>query len=413
MNVTATTSSSDTLLLASLSAPARNAPPSGIVDLVNYARTKPGLIPLWVGEGDLSTPAFIGEAAMESLRQGETFYTWQRGIPELRAALAAYHARLYAGSRVPFTPERFFVTGSGMQAVQIAVRMIGEAGDEFLIPTPAWPNFAAAIGVAGAVPVSVPMEREGDGFRLDVARLGEAVTPRTKALVINSPSNPTGWTASLAELEALLALARRHNLWIIADEIYGRFIHDDALAGGKGRAPSFHDVMEEDDRILFVQTFSKNWAMTGWRVGWLEAPPALGQVIENLVQYSTSGSPVFLQKGALAALGQGEDFVAAQIARAREGRDIVHQGLTADIPGCNRRIRMAPPDGAFYAYFFVEGREDARQLAIDLVDQANVGLAPGTAFGAGGEAGLRLCYARSADDLREAVRRIAAALPKL
>jgi aspartate/methionine/tyrosine aminotransferase len=395
-------------LLGSLSASARDAPASGIVDVVNYARTKPGLIPLWVGEGDLATPDFITAAAKASLDAGETFYTWQRGIPELRAALSAYHQRLYGGGAGAFTPERFFVTGSGMQAVQIAVRMIAEPGDECLIPTPAWPNFAAAIGIAEAVPICVPMERHEGGFRLDMARLAAAVTPRTRALIINSPSNPTGWTASLDELAALLALARKHGLWIIADEIYGRFIHDEALAGGKGRAPSFHDVMVEDDRILFVQTFSKNWAMTGWRIGWIEAPPALGQVIENLIQYSTSGAPVFVQRAALAALEQGEAFVAAQIARAREGRDIVHRGLTA-----SNRVRMAPPAGAFYAFFFVEGRADARQLAIDIVDHANVGLAPGTAFGPGGEAGLRLCYARNAADLEEAVRRIAAALPKL
>ncbi|MGL4728837.1 MAG: pyridoxal phosphate-dependent aminotransferase [Bosea sp. (in: a-proteobacteria)] len=393
--------------LAHLSAPARNAPPSGIVDVMNYARTKPGLIPLWVGEGDLPTPDFISAAAKMSLDAGETFYTWQRGIPELREALSAYHQRLYGGGAVAFTPERFFVTGSGMQALQIAVRMIVEPGDECLIPTPAWPNFAAAIGVAGAIPVSVPMERYEGGFRLDMARLAAAVTPRTRALVINSPSNPTGWTASLDELRALLALARKHGLWIIADEIYGRFVYDDALAGGRARAPSFHDVMSEEDRILFVQTFSKNWAMTGWRIGWIEAPPALGQVIENLIQYSTSGVPVFVQRAALAGLEQGEGFVTEQIARARQGRTIV-QGLMA-----SNRVRMAPPAGAFYAFFFIEGREDGRQLAIDFVDHANVGLAPGTAFGPGGEAGLRLCYARSAHDLEEAVRRITGALPKL
>jgi aspartate/methionine/tyrosine aminotransferase len=396
----------------SLAAAAREAPPSGIVDVVNYARTKPGLIPLWVGEGDLPTPDFIAAAAAASLAAGETFYTWQRGIPELRAALAAYHERLYAGCGVAFTPERFFVTGSGMQAVQIALRLIAEPGDEFLIPTPAWPNFAAAAGISGAVPVCVPMRRQEGGFRLEIGDLAAAITPRTRALVINSPSNPTGWTASLAELSELLALARRHGLWIIADEIYGRFVHDAALAvasgGGPARAPSFHDVMDEEDRILFVQTFSKNWAMTGWRIGWLEAPPALGQVIENLIQYSTSGSPVFVQRAALTALDEGEAFVAAQIARARAGRAIVHEGLTR-----SNRIRMAPPAGAFYAYFFVDGREDARQLAIDIVDHANVGLAPGTAFGPGGEAGLRLCYARGAPDLTEAVRRIAAALPRL
>ncbi len=410
-------STADAALLASLTPAARGAPPSGIVDLVNYARTKPGLIPLWVGEGDLSTPDFICEAATAALHAGETFYTWQRGIPELRAALATYHMRLYGGCAVDFTPERFFVTGSGMQAVQIAVRMIAGPGDELIIPTPAWPNFAAAIGISGAMPVSVPMEAAAGGFRLDMARLAAAITPRTRALVINSPSNPTGWTASLAELEALLALARKHGLWIIADEIYGRFVYEGAAeivsSDAGARAPSFHDVMDAGDRILFVQTFSKNWAMTGWRIGWLEAPPALGQVIENLIQYSTSGSPVFLQRGAVAALEHGEPFVAEQIVRAAEGRRIVHDGLCADIRGSNRRVHMAPPAGAFYAFFSIEGRQDARQLAIDIVDHANVGLAPGTAFGEGGEAGLRLCYARSAADLEEAVRRIAAALPHL
>lgn len=368
---------------------------------MNHGRGRPGLIPLWVGEGDLPTPSFICDAARDSLARGETFYTWQRGVPELRAALADYHTRLYgkAGGE-DFTPERFFVTGSGMQSVQIAVRMVAGEGDEIIIPTPAWPNFAAAIGVAGAQAVCVPMDLQNGVFKLDLGRMAAAVTPRTRALVVNSPSNPTGWTARLDELEALLALARRHGLWIIADEIYGRFVYD-----GSVRAASFHDIMAADDRILFVQTFSKNWAMTGWRVGWIEAPPALGQVIENLIQYATSGSPVFIQRGAVAALEQGEEFVAAQIRRAREGRRIVHEGLMA-----TGRVRMAAPAGAFYAFFTVDGRPDAKQLALELVDTANVGLAPGTAFGPGGEEGLRLCYARSREDLVEAMARLANAL---
>lgn len=397
------TSSADPapFLLAQLRPEARLAPESGIVEVINHGRTKPGLIPLWVGEGDLPTPGFICDAAMASLNSGETFYTWQRGIPDLRAALSAYHAGLYGkvGGQ-DFTSERFFVTGSGMQAVQIAVRMIAGPGDELVIPTPAWPNFAGAIGVSGAVPVAVPMEFAHGVFTLDLERIAAAVSPRTRALVINSPSNPTGWTARRDELESLLALSRRHGLWIIADEIYGRFVYD-----GTDRAPSFHDIMEPQDRIMFVQTFSKNWAMTGWRLGWIETHPALGQVIENLIQYSTSGSPVFLQRGAIAALEQGEPFIAAQIVRASTGRKIVRDGLLA-----TGKVRMAAPAGAFYAFFSVDGHPDARRLALHLIDQANVGLAPGTAFGPGGETGLRLCYARSATDLAEATRRIAAAL---
>ncbi len=384
-------------LIAELRPEARNAPESGIVEVVNHGRLKPGLIPLWVGEGDLPTPDFVIRAANKSLAEGETFYTWQRGIPELREALARYHTTLYGQ---PLSSDRFFVTGSGMQSVQIAVRLIAGPGDELVIPTPAWPNFAAAIGVAGAKAVCVPMDLAQGRFSLDLEKLEAAITPRTRAIVINSPANPTGWTATRAELTALLALARKHGVWIVADEIYGRFVYD-----GQPRAASFHDVMEPEDRILFVQTFSKNWAMTGWRIGWIEAPAAFGQIIENLIQYSTSGSPVFVQRAAIAALEEGEPFVADQIARATEGRKIIAEGLKA-----TNRVSLAAPDGAFYQFFTVDGRQDSRALAIELVDSANVGLAPGTAFGPGGEAGLRLCFARKASDLVEVVARIQRAL---
>jgi aspartate/methionine/tyrosine aminotransferase len=376
------------------------APTSGIVDVFNYGRGREGLIPLWVGEGDLPTPSFIGDAAARSLAAGETFYTYQRGIPELRQAIARYIERVYGR---PADPERFFVTAGGMPALMMAVRMVAGTGDEILVPTPSWPNFDGAIRVAGAQPVAVPMGMDDRGWRLDLDRLAAAVTPRTRALVINSPANPTGWIASEPELRTILDLARRHGLWIIADEIYGRFVFDPALTVGTGRAPSFRDVMSEGDRILFVQTFSKNWAMTGWRLGWLEADPAHGQIIENLVQYSTSGTPVFVQRGGVAALEHGEDFVRHQIARAREGGEIVARLAESNV------VELPKPAGAFYAFLKVRGAENSRKLAIRLVDEANVGLAPGSAFGDGYESHLRLCFARKADDVEEAVRRLKAA----
>jgi aspartate/methionine/tyrosine aminotransferase len=378
---------------------AAGAPTSGIVDVFNYGRTRPGLIPLWVGEGDLPTPAFICEAATRSLAAGETFYTYQRGIPELREALARYHERLY---RMPSDPERFFVTMGGMHAAQMAVRMVAGPGDEVAIPSPAWPNFAGAITVSGARPVEVPLAFDARaGWRLDLDRLAAAVTPRTRALLINSPANPTGWTATEAELRGILALARARGLWIVADEIYARFVYDEERRRD-GRSPSFRDIMAPEDRVMFVQTFSKNWAMTGWRIGWLEAPPALGQVIENLVQYSTSGVQVFSQRAALAALEDGDGFVAEQIRRAAAGRAVV--GRLAE----GGRVELPPPAGAFYAFLRVPGAPD--DLAFRLVDEANVGLAPGSAFGAGGAGYLRLCFARKREDLEEAVARIARAL---
>lgn len=384
-------------LVAALTAPARLAPESGIVEAMNYGRRRGDVVPLWAGEGDMPTPAFICEAATRALAAGETFYTWQRGLPELREALARYHQRLYGR---PFSAESFYITGSGMQAIQIALAMTVASGDELLLPTPTWPNAAAATGVIGARAVEVPMSFGNAGWALDHERLARAVTPRTRALFMVSPSNPTGWTATPDDLRETLALARRHGLWIVADETYARFWY-----GEGARAPSYLDVMEPDDRVLFVNTFSKNWAMTGWRVGWILAHPSLGQTIENLIQYSTSGVAQFMQRAGVAALERGEGFVAHQIARARAGRDIVANALRA-----TGRCRFALPDGAFYLFFQVDGESDTRALTFRLIDEAGVGLAPGTAFGAGGERFLRLCFARSAEQLRDAAAALARVL---
>ncbi len=383
-----------------LSPEARSAPESGIVEVFNAGRGRDDLIPLWAGEGDLPTPDFICDAAKASLDRGETFYTFQRGIPQLREALADYHRDLYGKA---FSPERFFVTGSGMQAIQLAVQAVSGAGRDIIVPTPAWPNISAAVEIHGARAVPVPMRVEDGGWQLSIEDVEAAITSRTTALFLNSPCNPTGWVASEDVLKAFLALARDRDLWIIADEIYARFFYGDGL-----RAPSFYDIADEDDRILFVNSMSKNWAMTGWRVGWISAPPCLGQVIENLVQYSTSGVPSYSQWGAVAALREGADFLADQVARARLGREVVLDGLQA-----LNRAKVLPPDGAFYLFFSIDGVSDTRRFALDLVRQTGVGLAPGTAFGPGGKEYLRLCYARRQDHLVEAVRRISSWLPEI
>ena len=389
--------------LSTLRPEALNAPSSGIVEVFDYGRNRPGLIPLWVGEGDLPTPGFISEAATRSLAAGETFYTYQSGLPELRQSIARYINGLYG---TDLSMDRFHVTIGGMHALQMALRMVAGTGDEILIPTPAWPNFYGAAVVSGARPVDVPMTLQPRGndhvWALDIARMKAAITSHTKAIIINSPSNPTGWTATRTELEQVLTLARENKLWIIADEIYGRFVYDGSL-----RAPSFHDIMDETDQIMFVQTLSKNWAMTGWRIGWLECPVWMAETVENLVQYSSSGVAAFMQRAAIAALDQGEAFIGHQLARARAGRDIVTRGL-----GQLEHVHFGAVDGAFYLFFRVDGVTDMRQLALDLVDQANVGLAPGTAFGTGAQNYMRICFARKAEDLEEATRRIVSVLKR-
>ena len=230
-----------------------------------------------------------------------------------------------------------------MHAIEIATRLIAGPGDEALIPSPAWPNFVGAIETSGARAVSVPLDRKGR-WSLDPERLATAVTPATRAIFFNSPGNPTGFVATREEIAATLDIARRNNLWIVADEIYGRMTYDGV------RAPSFHDVMAEDDKILFVQTLSKNWAMTGFRIGWLEAPPALAPLIENLVQFTSSGAPVFTQRAAIAALNEGEAFLASQIERCRRSRDILCDRLSR-----TGRVKFFEPEAAFYLFCAVDG----------------------------------------------------------
>jgi aspartate/methionine/tyrosine aminotransferase len=381
---------------------------SGIAEIFNMGRGRQGLIPLYVGEGDLPAPAFVREAIARSLADGETFYAPQGGLPDLRVAIARYMSQHYGAvfeRKVGrFGPERFFVTTGGMHALQLAVRLVAGAGDEVIVPTPAWPNFEGVLTAAGARVCGVPLDfvatsRDTYRWHLELARLRNAITPATRALIVNSPANPTGWTASPTELTAILEIAREFGLWIIADEIYGR------IAFSGERAASFHDVMEDGDRIVFVQTFSKNWAMTGLRLGWLEVPPHIGPLVDNLIQYSTSCVAPPIQRAGLAALEQGQDFFAAELARMRLSRDLLCDGLAA-----TGKVRFALPDATFYLFCAIGGgdarHETSRDLALRLIEEANVGVAPGSAFGDGGEGFARISFARSPDEISEAVRRL-------
>lgn len=371
-------------------------PESGIVEVVNYARLKKDLVQLWVGEGDKPTPAFINKAAMDALNRGETFYTYQRGIPPLRQALADYLGRSYAAK---IDPERIFVTVGGMSAIKETMQMLLNPGDEIVVPSPCWPNVAAAAEIMGGIVKPVMLTFGNRGWTLDIEKVMAACGPKTKIIFVNSPGNPTGYMMSRADQQALLQFARKRGLWIVADEVYGRLVYD------RKAAPSFLEIADPDERVIVVNTFSKNWAMTGWRMGWVVASKQLGQVYENLVQYNTSGVASFLQHGAVAALNEGDAFLAEQVARCAKGRDMVTETFSR-LP----RVRYAPPEGAFYAFFSVEGEDDARALAFKLVDRANVGLAPGTAFGPGAPNFMRLCFACSLDRLGEGLVRLEKAL---
>jgi aspartate/methionine/tyrosine aminotransferase len=388
-------------ILAAITPQARDEPDSGIVKAAMYGFTVPGVIPLWAGEGNLPTPEAFTRPAIAALSGGETFYTWQRGIPELREALARYHARSFGRL---FSQENFFVTSGGMQAIQTAVQMIAGEGEEIIIPTPAWPNYGGALRILGSRPVEVAMDFRNGRWTLDLDRLFDAITPRTRAIALNSPSNPVGWTATLDELIALRDVCRKRGLWILGDEVYSRFYYGEA---GETRAPSFLDICDDEERLLLANTFSKNWAMTGWRVGWLQAPRALGPAIERIIQVNTSGTPAFLQRGCVAALDQGDDFLEEQVAMARARRDLAVSFLSR-LPG----IRFEVPKGAFYLFFGIEGMRDSAGTVRRLIDEAKVGFAPGSTFGPGGEGFLRMCYLKDRDKLEEALRRFAAWIEK-
>jgi aspartate/methionine/tyrosine aminotransferase len=386
-------------LLNSLSSRGLAAPNSGISDIIDYANGRDNLIKLWVGEGDLPSPSFINDAAIQALNNGETFYTYQRGIPELRAALARYYARYFNAT---LQSENFYVTASGMQAIVLAVQALTSPGDEMIYLAPTWPNIIASIEVAGVKAVPVGLDFEQGTWQFDIERLKAAITPKTKVLFINTPSNPTGWTASIDVLQEILQLAREHGIWIVADEIYALYHY------GKGRAPSFLDIMEEGDRIVFGNSFSKNWSMTGWRVGWLVAPKEIGQTIENLIQYSTSGVAQFIQRGAVVALDEGDAFIAENYARALKSRDILCDALLS-----TNRVATLKPQGALYSFLKIDGLNDSRATAFDIVDKVGVGLAPGAAFGAGGEGFLRACFLRDPKQMEDAAARLVAYIASL
>jgi aspartate aminotransferase len=353
----------------------------------------PAVIPLWYGESDLPTPAFIGAAATAALEAGHTFYTYKAGLPELRAAIADYLSALHAQ---PVGAERIIVTSSGMNALMLVAQALIDAGDNLVIVAPVWPNIAAAVKVMGGESRRVALDPvPGGGWRLNLERLFAACDERTRGIFVNSPSNPTGWVISAAEIAALLEFTRRRGLWLIADEVYSRIVY------GNRAAPSFLDQAGPEDRLIVVNSFSKNWAMTGWRLGWLALPTDLWPTIEKLIEFNTSGAPTFLQHAAIVAIRQGEPFIAQFVARCRAARDIAIDALAA----C-RRIEVAWPAGAFYAFPRIDGVTDSLAFAKEILHRAKVGLAPGSAFGPVGEGHLRLCFARDPQQIAEAVDRL-------
>jgi aspartate aminotransferase len=368
-------------------------PASRIAEISALGMGDPDVVPLWYGEGDVPTPAFIADAVAEALRAGETFYTYKAGLPELRRTIAEYLGGLYAKQ---LEMDRIVVTSAGINALMLIAQALIDPGDNLVIVAPIWPNIAAVVSIMGGEPrlVSLDPTPEG-GWRFDLDKIKAACDARTKGIFVNSPSNPTGWTATADEVAALLGFVRERSLWLIADEVYNRIVY------GNQVAPSFLAVAEPADRLIVVNSFSKTWAMTGWRLGWMVTPPDLLPTVEKLVEFNTSGSPTFLQRAAITAIRDGEPFVQSFVARCREAREAAIGALQT----C-RRVEVARPEGAFYAFLRVAGISDSTAFAKELLAKTKIGLAPGSAFGPMGEGYLRLCFAREPAAIAAAVERM-------
>ena len=355
-------------------------PGSQIREVANAGLGIPDVLAFWFGESDEVTPESVRSAAAESLLRGETFYSHNLGLAELREALRAYTAGLHGDPG----PDRIVVTSSGVTALMTAMQLLIDPGDEVVVVAPVWPNLPAQPEILGARVARVPLAPDSSGiWRLDLQRLISAVTPSTGVLLLNAPNNPTGWTMTRDEQRMLLEHCRRTGTWIVADEVYDR------VWFGVGRAaPSFLDIASPQDRLVVVHSFSKSFLMTGWRLGWLVLPAGHLDAVGKLIEFNSSCAPVFVQRGGLAALGIAEEFVPQLVARLRLGRDTLCPAFAA-LPG----VLSGTPLGGMYAFFRVPGADDSLAFAKRLVAEQGLGLAPGAAFGAEGEGWLRWCFA--------------------
>jgi aspartate/methionine/tyrosine aminotransferase len=379
-------------------------PASRIREVANAALGRADIVKFWFGEGDLPTPAFIREAAKTALDAGDTFYNHNLGILELREQLAQYVNTLRAPA-TPLDADRIAVTSAGVNALSLIAQALLDPGDRVAIVTPVWPNVTSIPRILGAEVVRVPLDESAGAWSLDLDRL-LAAAQNARAIVVNSPNNPTGWTMAQSQWDALFAYCRKHGIWLISDDAYERLVYDPATSirtGNRVHAPGVLAQIDRDDRFISANTFSKSWSMTGWRLGWLIAPRGFIANFAKLVEFNTSCAPPFIQRAGIVALRDGDALIEETAARLRRARDLLTQRLSA-----LANVEAAAPGGAMYMFFRVRGRsDDSLAYAKYLATEAGLGLAPGIAFGPEGEGYLRWCFAASESLIEEGVRRLA------
>lgn len=367
---------------------------SPIRALSDIGMTRKDVLPFWFGESDLPTADFICDAATTALKAGQTFYAQNLGIPPLRDAIARYVSNLHS---VEVGTERIAVTNSGVTGIMLAMQAVLDPGDKVVIVTPVWPNLFEIPRVLSADVTYFPLEARDGAWHLDEERLLAALTPDVRLVLINSPSNPTGWQITPAQQRRIVEHCRRHGTWILADEVYERMTFDRALQV----APSFLAAAEPEDRLIAVNSFSKSWSMTGWRLGWLVAPAGLTPHLAKLIEYNFSSSPQFVQAAGIVAIERGEATVAAARERLIANRDTLLAGLRRI-----NSIEATTPAGGMYAFFRFKGENDSFATAKRLIEEVGLGLAPGVAFSPAGEGWLRWCFAAEPAKLADGLDRL-------
>ena len=366
-----------------------------IREVSNSGMGRTDVLPFWFGESDTATPSFIREEAARSLEQGETFYSQNLGRPYLRESIATYLSELHGRE---IEADRIAAISSGVTGLMIASELLLSAQDRVVAITPLWPNVCEIPKILSAQVERVPLSVREGRWTLDLDRLLDALTPGTRALIVNSPNNPTGWTIDEQSIDVVLRHCRKHGIWILCDDVYERLVYDPT----RRSAPSFLKRYEEGDRIISVNSFSKAWSMTGWRAGWMVVPRELTADLAKVIEYNFSCIFEPVQRAAAVALQRGEPEVARLRARLSETRALLANALRKR-PG----VEVPEAGGAMYVFFRIAGYDDSLDLAKKLVSEVGLGLAPGSAFGREGDGWLRWCHAVSSDaTLVEGVARL-------